>query len=249
MLYLNNISATIARGTPLARQILNNIDLRLTPGEFVTLVGGNGAGKSTLFNVITGSLKADSGQVYLEQQDITAVSQLRRARDIAVVMQDPKVGTMEHLTVLENLVFAYKRGTMRGLTHFKDAVRTQWVQEQVALLGLGLETKMETVVANLSGGQRQALSLIMALLRHSKVLLLDEITAALDPNMAEVVMQLAYKLVRAEGRTCLAITHNMQHALTYGDRILLLKEGRIIKEFTTLTKQKLSPAMLAAELG
>jgi len=249
MLNLKDIDVTLSKGTKLEYQVLQKLNLSVSAGEFIIIIGGNGAGKTTLLNVVSGFLRADSGKVIIDDEDVTTVSQSARAELIAKVVQDPKIGTMENMTILENMSFAYKRGAKRTLCLFKNEVREKLFREKLAMLNMGLEHKLDEVVANLSGGQRQALSIIMMILAGSKVLLLDEITAALDPKAAKSVIQLANKIIREENRTCLMITHNMSYAIEYGDRTLLLERGKFIKEFTKADKKRLTPALLAAEFN
>lgn len=249
MLNLQNINVTLSRGTKLERQILQNLSLTVTDGEFVVVIGGNGAGKSTMFNVISGSLKADSGKVIIDDQDVTTLPQTSRAFSMARVMQDPRSGTMENMTILENMAFALLRDATRTLLPFVTKARKQLFREKLSMLNMGLENRLDETVANLSGGQRQALSLIMAIIADSKILLLDEVTAALDPKTAEDIMHLTNKIVREENRTCIMITHNMAHAIAYGERTLLLQDGRFAKEFAGAAKKQLTPTLLATELG
>ena len=202
-----------------------------------------------ILNVISGVLIPDSGKVILDNNDITNSPQYKRSLAIAKVMQDPKVGTMENMTILENMAFAYLRGIKRGLTPYSNTKRKKIFQDKLSMLGMGLENRMDELVANLSGGQRQALSLIMAIIANSKVLLLDEITAALDPKIAESVMSIAAKVITENKLTTIMITHNMSHAIKYGNRILLLDNGQFIKEFSSGDKQVLTPLALAAEFG
>ena len=231
MLNMQNINVTFGRGTKLERRIFDNLNLYVAPGEFVTIIGGNGAGKSTLFNVISGYIMPDRGSVMIDQEDVTNVSQIDRAALIAKVMQDPRIGTIENMSIEENMSFAYMRDKKRGLALYDSLERRKLFQQKLKMLGMGLENKLDELVCNLSGGQRQALSIIMAIIADFKILLLDEITAALDPKTAEAVMTLAAKIAREEKRTTIMITHNMQHAITYSDRILVLSNGKIAKEF------------------
>lgn len=249
MLVLENINVTLGKGSRLERRVLKNLNLTVEKGEFLVIIGGNGAGKSTLFNVISGFLKPDGGKIFLEGQEITQTPSLSRCGTLAKVMQDPRVGTLEQMSIFENMAFAYNRGKRRKLIPFSNRHRLKLFREKLLQLDMGLENRLDDLVINLSGGQRQALSLIMATLSDSKILLLDEMTAALDPRTAESVMRLADKMVREENRTCLMITHNMTHALTYGDRTLLLSEGIFVKEFTALEKKDLTAVALAAEFG
>lgn len=227
MLNLQNVNVTLGMDIKLQRFILQNLNLNVKQGEFLVVIGGNGAGKSTMFNVISGALKPDSGSIILDSKDITNVSQNLRSRDISFVMQDPRMGTMENLSIFENLSFALNRGKRRSLLPFSKNNRMELFAQKLSMLGMGLENRLDEVVINLSGGQRQALSLIMAILTEAKILLLDEITAALDPKSAKNIMALTDKLIREEKRTAIMITHNMSDANRYGDRLVTLKDGRI----------------------
>lgn len=229
------------------KSVLKNLDLELQKGEFVVVIGANGAGKSTLLNTISGNLIPSKGRVILDGLDVTNTSAANRSISIAKVSQDPKVGTMTNMTIYENLAFAALRGKRRGLGFFNRSRNKKLFKSKLALLNMGLENRLNELVANLSGGQRQALSLIMALLSDSKVLLLDEITAALDPNTAENIMKIAAQIVRAEQLTTIMITHNMKHALEYGDRTLLLANGKFTKQFDQQYRKELTPSILAAE--
>lgn len=230
MLSLRNISVTLGRGSPLECCVLNNLNLHVEPGEFVILIGGNGAGKSTLFNTISGITPIDSGSIILDKTDITNWPTDKRASLIAKVLQDPRIATIGNMTIEENLSFALKRGQYRGLTLHVSKDRRILFKEKLSHLGMGLENRLHELTGNLSGGQRQALSLIMALMSDSKVLLLDEITAALDPNMAELIMELTTRIVREEKRTTLMITHNTSHMHQYGNRTLRLENGKVMEE-------------------
>lgn len=247
MLILKNINLTLGKKSALERQILKNLSLTVANNEFVTVIGGNGAGKSTMLNIVSGYLKPDSGKITLDSKDITKTKQTSRSAFIAQVMQDPKAGTMENMTILENMAFALKRGQSRNLIPLSNNTRKKLFKEKLATLGMGLENRLDELVSNLSGGQRQALSLIMAIIANSKLLLLDEITAALDPKIAETVMQIANKIIKKEQRACIMITHNMAHAIKYSDRIVVLKNGCVAKEYKDPSKQQLTPLALTAE--
>lgn len=249
MLSMKNIDVTLGKGTKLERQILKGLNLKVNSEEFVIVIGGNGAGKSTMLNIISGFLKPNSGNIIIDGLNGLTMSQNSRAALVAKVAQDPRVGTIESMTISENMAFAYKRGQRRALLPFLSNSRRELFKKRLSMLNMGLESRLDEVVINLSGGQRQALSLVMASLAESNVLLLDEITASLDPKTAESVMSLANKIVREEKRTCIMITHNMRHAIKYGDRLLVLKEGRFIKEFTGQDKASLSEGRLSAEFG
>jgi putative ABC transport system ATP-binding protein len=247
MLKLENIEVTLGKNTRLERKILNKLNLDVKEGEFVIIIGGNGAGKSTVFNLISGFIKADSGKISISGHNITKTSQTYRAQLVSKVIQDPKLGTMENMTILENMSFALKRGQQRGLQFFANKERIALFKEKLSILNIGLENRLHDLVSNLSGGQRQALSIIMAMLQKSKVLLLDEITAALDPISSESIMELTNSIVREQKLTCIMITHNMSHAIKYGDRLLLLKNGTFIKTYDKNSKSKLTPMNLASE--
>ena len=246
MLILRDINLTLGKSTKLERKILNNLSLDIKSGEFIVIIGGNGAGKSTIFNVISGFLRPNSGQIIIDGQDATNMSQIRRSALVSKVMQDPRVGTMENLTIFENMAFAFKRGQKRGLMPFFNNLSRKFFQQKLQMLDMGLEDLMDELVSNLSGGQRQAISLIMSILADSKLLLLDEITAALDPGSSEAIMQLTAKIIKEERRTCIMITHNIDHAINYGDRLLLLQNGTFIADYDADVKSKLNYATLAS---
>jgi len=246
MLILRDIDLILGKSTKLERKILNNLSLDMKSGEFIVIIGGNGAGKSTMFNVISGFLRPDSGQIIIDGQDATNMSQIRRSALVSKVMQDPRVGTMENLTIFENMAFAFKRGQKRGLMPFFNNSSRNFFQKKLQMLNMGLENLMDEMVSNLSGGQRQAISLVMSILSDSKILLLDEITAALDPGSSEAIMQLTAKIVKEERRTCIMITHNMDHAINYGNRLLLIRNGTFIADYDADAKSKLDYATLAS---
>ncbi len=246
MLTLRDINVTLGKSTKLERKILNNLSLEIKSGEFVVVIGGNGAGKSTMFNVISGFLRPDYGQIIIEGQDATNMSQIRRSALVSKVMQDPRVGTMENMTIFENMAFAFRRGQRRVLKLFFDNSSREFFQIKLQMLNMGLENLMDELVSNLSGGQRQAISLVMSILADSKILLLDEITAALDPGSSEAIMKLTAKIIKEEQRTCIMITHNMDQAINYGDRLLLLKNGAFIADYDADAKSNLDYATLAS---
>jgi putative ABC transport system ATP-binding protein len=244
MLTLENIDITLGKNTKRERKVLQGLNLTVAPGEFLVLLGGNGTGKSTLFNVIAGGLKPDAGKLCIDGQDVTAMSQAQRAQAVSKVMQDPMQGTIAQMSILENMAFAYQRGQKRGLSLYDSQARRELFQDKLRLLGIGLEKRMHDQVSGLSGGQRQALSMIMAILQPTKILLLDEITAALDPASTIAVMDLANRIVREQRLTCVMITHDMAHAIQYGDRLVWLKDGQCIKSIDAATKAKMTPAEL-----
>lgn len=236
-LEVRNASKTISNGINDQRKILNNVDLTIVPGEFVTVLGGNGAGKSTLFNSISGSLQLDSGTVSVMGKDLTKLSEEQRAVSIARVFQDPKMGTAPRLTVAENLGLAEKRGQKRRLKQRQLNQKKELYHKLCKLIGNGLENHLDTPTGFLSGGQRQALSLLMATITKPDLLLLDEHTAALDPKTAKQLMLLTDQRIKEEKLTCLMVTHKMEDALNYGDRVIVMEKGQIVKDIRGEEKQ------------
>ena len=225
MLTLTNISKTFNPGTVNEKKALSGLSLHLDEGDFVTIIGANGAGKSTLFNLIAGSFYPDTGSIALDGTDITYLPEYKRARTIGRLFQDPMRGSAPGLTIEENLALAAGGGGW--LSHVKKEDKTRF-RDRLALLGMGLEDRMRQPVGLLSGGQRQALTLVMATMVKPKLLLLDEHTAALDPGTAEKVLALTEQIVREGNLTCLMITHNMTSALELGNRTFMMDAGRII---------------------
>lgn len=244
MLRLKNVSITFNANTANERKALQNIDLEVKDGDFVTVIGSNGAGKSTLLNCICGSYEADSGRIFIGDKDCTRLKEYQRARFIGRLFQDPLKGTAPHMTIEENLGLAYSRGKKRSLAIGISRKDLAVFRERLAELDLGLEDRMKTPVGLLSGGQRQALTLLMATIVTPQLLLLDEHTAALDPKTAEKVMKITDKIVKDNKITTLMITHNIQNALEYGNRTIVLSQGRLImqlegEERSTMTVPKL----------
>lgn len=196
MIELQNINVCFNKNTKLENNVLKNISLRVLDGQFVTIIGGNGAGKSTLMNILSGDIKPNSGTVLIDKHDVTKLSTEQRSHLVARVFQDPMMGSFANLTIEENMSIAYKRGVRRGLALGLNNNLREWFQEALAELGMDLEKRLTDKVATLSGGQRQALSLIMATLLGSKILLLDEHTAALDPKIGKVIMELTSKIIK-----------------------------------------------------
>jgi putative ABC transport system ATP-binding protein len=228
MLYIREITKTFNPGTVNEKTALRNLSLHLAPGDFATIIGSNGAGKSTLLNAVAGSFYIDTGSMELSGQDITFVPEHRRSRTIGRLFQDPLKGTAPSMTIEENLALAYLR-TSKGnpFSHISKRDK-QFFQEKLVLLGMGLEDRMKQPVGLLSGGQRQALTLLMATMVPPKLLLLDEHTAALDPATADKVLELTKNIVAQEHITCLMVTHNMKQALDLGNRTLMMSEGQIV---------------------
>lgn len=230
MLRLENISMTFAPGTPNAKKALCGVSLHLKPGDFSAIIGSNGAGKSTLFGAIAGSFVPDEGRVILDGRDITFLPEYKRSRQIGRLFQDPMRGTAPHMTIEENMALAYLRTAKAQNAVFSriSGADRRLFREQLARLGMGLEDRMSQPVGLLSGGQRQALTLLMATLVTPKLLLLDEHTAALDPATAEKVLGLTRQIVAERSITCLMITHNLHSALELGSRTLMMSGGRIL---------------------
>lgn len=249
ILELKNIQTIVNRGTSHETTILKGINLAINPGDFITIVGTNGAGKSTLFNVIGGNLLADAGQVLHNGSDITHQDQVARTRFLARVFQDPKLGTAPRMTVAENLLLATKRGQAR---HLIPRHLTRHLADFGALaetMHNGLEKRLTTATGALSGGQRQALSFLMATLKRPDILLLDEHTAALDPHTSATLMAATDERIRQDHLTALMITHHMEDAIKYGNRLLVLNNGQITAEFSGKEKQSLTPETLAAQFA
>ncbi|MDQ2632501.1 MAG: ABC transporter ATP-binding protein [Pseudomonadota bacterium] len=228
MISLRNAGVVFGKGTPLEKRALSNINLEIDEGMFVTVIGSNGAGKSTLLGVLAGDIAPSVGQVFIGDADVTQKPTARRAGLVARVFQDPLAGSCGGLTIEENLALAERRGKRRGLTTALNAGRRATFRQRVAELNLGLEDRLGDRMDLLSGGQRQAVSLVMATLTGSQMLLLDEHTAALDPGMAEFVMGLTEKFVSERKLTTLMVTHSMRQALDFGDRTIMLHGGEIV---------------------
>lgn len=246
MLKIDNISKTFNPGTVNEKAALTNLSLELKNGDFATIVGSNGAGKSTMFNAIAGTFIVDEGNIYLDDEDITFKKEYMRSRVIGHLFQDPLKGTAPNMTIEENMALAYLRashssGKLFSRISAKDKTR---FREQLSLLGMGLEDRMKQPVGLLSGGQRQALTLLMATFVTPKLLLLDEHTAALDPATAEKVLDLTKSIVKEQGITCLMVTHNMHQALEVGNRTLMMNAGHIVFDTSGEERSKLTVADL-----
>ncbi len=229
MLDVKDISVTFNPGSPDAKQALNKLSVHLDDGDFVTIIGSNGAGKSTLFNAVAGSFYVDEGSIFLGGQDITFLEEHKRSRIIGRMFQDPLKGTAPSMTIEENLALAYLRSA-EGTSPFShiSGRDKQLFREKLAMLNMGLEDRMKHQVGLLSGGQRQALTLLMATMVTPKLLLLDEHTAALDPATADKVIELTREIVGKNHITCMMITHNMKQALEIGNRTFLMADGKIV---------------------
>ena len=228
MIRVNNIVVIYNRGTPMETQALRGLDLEIPAGQFVTVIGSNGAGKSTVLNVLTGDAAVAEGLVSIDEQDVTGWPPPKRAALVARVFQDPMAGSCADLSIEENLALAAARGTRRGLRTAVSHGRREDFRARLRVLGLGLESRLSDRMGLLSGGQRQAVSLLMATLQPMKILLLDEHTAALDPKTAEFVLKLTDSIVVEQKLTTLMVTHSMRQALDHGDRTVMLHEGRVV---------------------
>jgi putative ABC transport system ATP-binding protein len=237
-LEVHQLAHTFHRGTPYETTALQGVDLTLEPGAFVVVLGSNGSGKSTLLNAIAGSLQTEAGTIRVDGTNVTGWPAHRRARLIARVFQDPFVGTASDMTVLENLAIASTRGLRRGLGRPLASTRRAELRDAVSRLGLGLEERLDTPMGMLSGGQRQALTLLMAMLVRPSLLLLDEHTAALDPRSAELLLRLTQSFVAAEGLTTLMVTHSLPQAVRLGNRILVMHRGEIAYDLTGAQKRR-----------
>ena len=225
MLTLSDVKMVFFKGTPDEKVALNNLSLEVNQGDFITIIGANGAGKSTLFNAIAGTYLTEEGRILLEGKDITAMPEHKRARFIGRLFQDPMKGSAPGMSIEENLALAAGHGGWLSTISKKDK---KIFREKLALLGMGLEDRMNSPVGLLSGGQRQALTLMMSTINPPKILLLDEHTAALDPGTAEKVLNLTTQIVDENKITCLMITHNMQSALDLGNRTIMIDKGRVV---------------------
>jgi putative ABC transport system ATP-binding protein len=244
MLKLDKLYKTFNQNTVNEKQVINGLSLHLDKGDFVTVIGGNGAGKSTILNLIAGVYPPDSGTLLLDGEAITHLPEYKRAKYLGRVFQDPMMGTAANMEIQENLALAYRRGKNRGLKWGITNKEKQLYMERLKNLGLGLEIRMGSKVGLLSGGQRQALTLLMATLQQPKLLLLDEHTAALDPKTAERVLELTQQIVTTNNLTTLMVTHNMKHAIQYGNRLIMMYEGIIIFDVKGEEKKKLQVADL-----
>ncbi|RLQ97410.1 ABC transporter ATP-binding protein [Falsibacillus albus] len=247
MLNLAHIGKIFNEGTPDEKVALDQVDLKLEKGDFVTVIGSNGAGKSTLMNVISGVLSPDAGSVEIDGKEVTGLPEYKRSRFIGRVFQDPMAGTAPSMTIEENLAMAYSRNQKRGLKKGVDKKRRNFFRESLSTLHLGLENRMNAKVGLLSGGERQALSLLMATFTEPEILLLDEHTAALDPSRAQLITELTKEIVQKHQLTTLMVTHNMKQALDLGNRLIMMDKGEIILAVEEEEKNKLTIEKLLKE--
>ena len=230
MLDLHNIYKTFNAGTVNEKTALNGLNLHLNEGDFVTVIGGNGAGKSTMLNAVAGTWFVDEGKITIDDIDVTKLPEHKRAKYLGRVFQDPMTGTAATMQIEENMALAARRGMTRSLKAGITAKEREFYREQLKILGLGLEDRLTSKVGLLSGGQRQALTLLMATLKKPRLLLLDEHTAALDPKTADIIMELTGKIVAEKHLTTIMVTHNLRFAVEYGNRLLMMHQGHAVMD-------------------
>lgn len=240
ILSIKNLQHYFGKGTVDENHVLKGIDLDILEGDFISIIGGNGAGKSTLLNSVAGSFPITSGSIFLNGEDITKQNVMKRSDKISRVFQDPRMGTAVRLTVEENLAIAMKRGQSRGFSKGVKKQQRKFFKEQLATLGLGLENRLQTEIGLLSGGQRQAITLLMATIVRPELLLLDEHSAALDPKTSLLVMKLTEKIISEQKLTAFMVTHNMEDAIRYGNRLIMLHQGQIVVDLNNEEKKQLT---------
>ena len=239
MLSAQHLEITFNPGTPIETRALRGMSLDIPAGQFVTVIGSNGAGKSTFLNAISGDQTVDSGRIAIDGVDVTRMPVWARAERVARAFQDPMAGTCEDLTIEENMALAQRRGTFRNLGRAVKASMREGFRERLATLGLGLENRLTDRIGLLSGGQRQAVSLLMAALQPSRILLLDEHTAALDPRTADFVLRLTERIVAEQKLTTMMVTHSMRQALDVGDRTVMLHQGQVVLDVSGEERKRL----------
>jgi len=244
MLKIEHVYKTFNAGTVNEKRALQDLNLVLNPGDFVTVIGGNGAGKSTMLNCVSGAYDVEEGRIIIDGVDVTALPEYKRAKFIGRVFQDPMMGTAATMQIEENLALAARRGQKRGLRSGITKAERESYREQLKILDLGLEERLTAKVGLLSGGQRQALTLLMATLQKPKLLLLDEHTAALDPKTAAKVLEATQKIVEKDNLTTLMITHNMRDAIAYGNRLIMMYDGHIVVDVSGEDKKHLTVEQL-----
>ena len=239
MIRLQNLTCTFHAGTPNAKTVIRDLNLTVDAGEFVTIIGSNGAGKTTLFNLISGNLLPTSGRVFIDGEDVTAQPEYKRARTMGRIFQDPLAGTASNMTLEDNMMITCKKGFKWPVISLNRKMRAYFC-EQLVNLKMGLESRMKENISTLSGGQRQALTLLMMVLSNPAIALLDEHTAALDPRNAAIVMDLTTRFITEHRLTTMMITHNMNHAIAYGSRLLMMDAGEIIIDVSGADKARLT---------
>ncbi|MCM1101628.1 MAG: ABC transporter ATP-binding protein [Clostridium sp.] len=248
-LEIQNVHKVFNRGTINEKVALSGISLQLNPGDFVTIIGGNGAGKSTMLNAIAGVWPTDGGRIIIDGTDITGLAEHKRAPYLGRVFQDPMMGTAATMDIEENMAIAYRRGQRRTLKWGITRAEREMFREKLSVLGLGLEDRMTNKVGLLSGGQRQAVTLLMASLKQPKLLLLDEHTAALDPKTAAKVLEISDRIIEENDLTAMMVTHNMKDAIAHGNRLIMMHEGRVIYDVSGEEKKNLHVKDLLAKFG
>lgn len=249
MIRIQDLKITFSPGTILEKQAIKGITLDIEEGDFITVIGSNGAGKSTLLNAIAGDILPSSGKIFIDQDDVSNMYAYDRSHAVARVFQDPLVGTCGNLTIAENMALALQRGQKRTFSRALNKDLKKLFQENLKRLNLGVDNRLDTAMAMLSGGQRQAISLLMSCLSPMKILLLDEHTSALDPKTADFVLNLTHEIVEKENRTVLMVTHSLHQALHMGNRTILLHDGRVIYDVKGEARKKLTPSDLMNHFG
>lgn len=249
MLHIENVHKTFNAGTVNSKHVLKSLNLHLKEGDFVTVIGGNGAGKSTMLNAVAGAWTVDEGKITIGGVDVTHMPEYKRAKFIGRVFQDPMMGTAATMEIQENLAIASRRGKRRCLSWGITSAEKKAFKEMLSVLELGLEDRLSAKVGLLSGGQRQALTLLMATIKKPKLLLLDEHTAALDPKTALKVLETTKLIVERDNLTAMMVTHNMKDAITYGNRIIMMNNGRIIYDASGEEKQNLTVESLISKFS
>ena len=249
MLHIENLNKTFNPGTPISNHALRGITLHLNAGDYVTVIGGNGAGKSTLLSSVAGTFSPDTGRIAIDGVDVTHLPEHKRAAYLGRVFQDPMRGTVANMNIEENLALAYRRGNRRGIRWYISSKERKLYRERLATLELGLENRLADKAGLLSGGQRQALTLLMATLKQPKLLLLDEHTAALDPKTAPKVLEIGDRIIAEHGLTTMMVTHNMRDAIRHGNRLIMMSAGKVVLDIAGEEKQKLTVEGLIAKFS
>ena len=249
MLQIENLNKTFNPRTPIANHVLRGVSLSLDRGDYVTLIGGNGAGKSTLLSGVAGTFLPDAGTITIDGTNVTHLPEHRRAKFLGRVFQDPMMGTATNMAIEENLALAYRRGKRRGMRWYITREERLIYRERLAILELGLENRLTDKVGLLSGGQRQALTLVMATIQEPRVLLLDEHTAALDPKTAPKVLEIGNRIIEKYNLTTMMVTHNMRDAIVNGNRLIMMNAGRIVLDISGDEKRSLTVEDLIAKFS
>ena len=249
MLQIKDLNKTFNPGTPIENHVLRGITLSLSRGDYVTLIGGNGAGKSTLLSSVAGTFFPDTGSITIDDIDVTGLPEHKRASYLGRVFQDPMMGTAANMSIEENLALAYRRGKVRSLRWYTNDHERTLYREKLATLELGLENRLTDKVGLLSGGQRQALTLLMATLNEPRLLLLDEHTAALDPKTAPKVLEIGNRLIEKYNLTTMMVTHNMRDAIRHGNRLIMMSAGRVVLDISGQEKQEMTVKELVAKFS